>query len=447
MFKKRGYTYYGETISLCEECVSLVPTKIIFEDDKVFYLKRCPSHGSKKTLISTDVRYFVRTKNSFLESVIPDTFQTEILHGCPFDCGLCSEHEQHSCLAIIEIIDDCNMSCPTCIASSFPGAGNQKTLDEVEFMLDTVLASERDPVVMISGGEPTIHPNIIEILQLALSKNVGHLFLITNGKKIAEDQEFVRSLKKLGTGLEIYLQFDSLEKESLVNIRGDDLSQIRRNAVRNLDAKGIPTTLVCVAKNGVNDSEYRKIIEFALQFESIRGVTFQPVKVTGRNDSFDENTNYTTLSDVREKIIASFDGTLFADLNFVPNPSNPENISISYLLRLSDGSHLNVTERLFGDFEHADSLKEMMFFLPRLDAGQFNYDKLFRVAIVSFLDKYNFCVTSLKRSSIHFVTKQGKIIPSDAYYLFYQNTSDSEVLIQIERIREASSGVKKPHEK
>ena len=52
------------------------------------------------------------------------------------------------------------------------------------------------------------------------------------------------------------------------------------------------------------------------------------------------------------------------------------------------------------------------------------YDKVFRIVIVQFLDKYNFCVATVKRSCIHFVTVEGKIIPFDTYNLFYRSGLD-----------------------
>jgi 7,8-dihydro-6-hydroxymethylpterin dimethyltransferase len=55
--KATPYIFYGQTTSLCETCMALVPAKIIIEDGKVFYLKRCKVHGVQKSLISTDPTY------------------------------------------------------------------------------------------------------------------------------------------------------------------------------------------------------------------------------------------------------------------------------------------------------------------------------------------------------------------------------------------------------
>ena len=50
-----------------------------------------------------------------------------------------------------------------------------------------------------------------------------------------------------------------------------------------------------------------------------------------------------------------------------------------------------------------------------------SYENVFRVAIVQFMDRFNFCVGGVKHSCIHFVTLPGQIIPFDTYNLFYRD--------------------------
>src|SRR3984957_18895150 len=246
------YSSYGKTMSLCETCLKLVHAKVVIEGDNVFYLKRCPSHGMQKTLVSTDAAYFKSCKDFIKPGDLPLHYQSTTEHGCPYDCGLCPDHEQHSCLALIEINDACNLSCPVCFADSSPQRTRHRTLTEVDAMLETLVASEGSPdLVQISGGEPTIHPQIIAILQLAKSKPIRHVMLNTNGIRIATDKAFVAELAALKPGFEIYLQFDSLRREALENLRGADLRKVREQALANLEEAGISTTLVCVVKKGV----------------------------------------------------------------------------------------------------------------------------------------------------------------------------------------------------
>ena len=116
--KPAPYIFHGQTTSLCETCLVPVPAKIIIEDEAVYYLKRCRDHGVQKTLIADDVDYWRAQKLWLKPGDRPLTAQTRTEAGCPFDCGLCPDHEQHSCLAIVEINSACNLACPVCFADA-----------------------------------------------------------------------------------------------------------------------------------------------------------------------------------------------------------------------------------------------------------------------------------------------------------------------------------------
>jgi len=452
----RDYSFYGQTQSLCEVCLRLVNAKIIIEEDDVYYLKRCPEHGAQKTLISTDSAYFRSTKDFIKPGDLPLRHQSRTHYGCPYDCGLCPDHEQHSCLALIEVNDVCNLTCPICFADSSPLKSRNRTLEEVDAMLDTLVASEGNPdLVQISGGEPTIHPQILEILELCKTKPIRHVMLNTNGIRIARDLSFVAGLAKLKPGFEVYLQFDSLNRDALVNIRGADLRKVREQALANLEAAGISTTLVCVVKKGVNDAEIGDIVRHALSYKCVRGITFQPVQDAGRNVNFDKNRDRMLLTDIR-RAIATQAGDVFGNEDIIPLPCNPDSIAIAYGLR--DGASVTPITKLVPktellaaapntiSFERYPELKNRLFDLLSLSSSgertktvlgdllcclpqvevpdDLGYDKVFRIVIVQFLDKYNFCVATVKRSCIHFVTAEGKIIPFDTYNLFYREGLD-----------------------
>ena len=241
----RKYTYYDFTLSLCPECLKRIDAKIVFEDGKVFMLKRCREHGASKVLIADDIAYYKNIRNYNKPSETPHRFNTKTDYGCPYDCGLCPDHEQHSCLTVVEITDRCNLTCPTCFAGSSPTYGRHRTLDEVKSMLDAVVSNEREPdVVQISGGEPTLHPQLFEILDYAKSLPIKHLMLNTNGIQIARDLEFAKRLSTYAPNFEVYLQFDSLRKEVLQSMRGANLLQIRDQALQHLNALNLSTTLV-----------------------------------------------------------------------------------------------------------------------------------------------------------------------------------------------------------
>jgi uncharacterized radical SAM superfamily Fe-S cluster-containing enzyme len=165
----RPYLFYDTAVSLCTTCYRRVDAKIVFEDAKVYMLKRCPQHGFERVLIADDVDYYRRCREVFIKPPeMPRHFNTPVKFGCPYDCGLCPDHEQHSCLSLVEITDACNLDCPICYASSGTHRSTHRPLEQVERMLDMIVANEMEPdIVQLSGGEPTIHPQFFEILDAA----------------------------------------------------------------------------------------------------------------------------------------------------------------------------------------------------------------------------------------------------------------------------------------
>src|SRR5436305_14764937 len=300
---ERPYTYYDFTLSLCPQCLRRVDAKIVFENNNVYMLKNCADHGFTKVLIATDVEYYKNIRNYNKPSEMPLKFNTKTHYGCPYDCGLCADHDQHSCFTIVEITDRCNLSCPTCYAMSSPHYGRHRTVEEVERMLDIIVANEGTPdVVQISGGEPTIHPDFFEILDIAKKKPIRHLMVNTNGIRIAKDVEFTKQLASYAPDFEIYLQFDSFKPNALQQLRGRDLRNVRMKALEHLNRLNLSTTLVVTLQAGLNDDEIGSIIEFALQQPCVRGVTFQPIQAAGRTEDFNPATDRITLTDVRKKI-------------------------------------------------------------------------------------------------------------------------------------------------
>jgi tetraether lipid synthase len=451
--KAAHYLFHGQTTSLCEKCLELVPAKVIIDDDKVFYLKRCRDHGVQKTLISDDLEYWRRQKLWIKPGDRPLTTQTRTEAGCPFDCGLCPDHEQHSCLAIIEINAACNLACPMCFANATDIHGSHRPLAEIERMLDALVASEGEPdLVQISGGEPTIHPDFFAILDAVKRRPIRHVMINTNGVRIAQDSEFVTRLASYAPRLEVYLQFDSLNDEALVDLRGAKLSRIRHQALEALERVGLATTLVAVVKRGVNDLEIADIIRHALTWKCVRGVTFQPVQDAGRNEHFDASANRVLLTQIRREVGKS---GVFAIEDMIPLPCNPDQISIGYALRQGDEvtpiTRLIPRELILNgpntiSYEAYPELKAKILDLLSLATAQANteeklagllcclpqamvpqelsYANSFRVVILQFLDRYNFDIATVKRSCVHFVTEAGQIIPFDTYNTFYRKDAE-----------------------
>src|ERR1700761_8448137 len=269
----RPYLFYDTAISICSRCYRRAEGKIIFEEGSVYLLKRCAVHGNERVLIADDVEYYRRCREVFLKPPeMPVKYNMPVRWDCPYDCGLCTDHEQHSCLTLFEITTHCNLECPICYASSRPSRPGFRSLAQVERMLDAVVRNEGRPdVVQISGGEPTLHPDFFAVLDLAKARPIQHLMVNTNGIRIAREADFARRLADYMPGFEIYLQFDSLEEAPLRELRGADLRSIRSRALERLNELGVSTTLVVTVKKGANDGELGRIVDYALKQPCVRG--------------------------------------------------------------------------------------------------------------------------------------------------------------------------------
>jgi 7,8-dihydro-6-hydroxymethylpterin dimethyltransferase len=455
----RPYLFYALTNSLCSQCLTKVEAKVIFEDDRVYLLKHCPTHGREQVLIADDIDYYQQSQAFIKPGDMPLRFNTPIARGCPYDCGLCPDHEQHSCLTLVELTDRCNLACPICYADS--GADRQhRSLDLIEKMLDAIVANEGEPqIVQLSGGEPTIHPQFFEVMDLVKTKPIKHLMINTNGVRIAKERSFCDRLSQYMPGIEVYLQFDSFEATALQELRGADLRTVRERAIAHLNEFNISTTLVVTLKKGLNDHEIGKIIDYALQQPCVRGVTFQPIQAAGRLEGFDPKRDRYTLTEVRRSILQQCD--YFKPQDILPVPCHPDCLAMAYALKVKgqvipltglfdDRSYVDMMpnsvlyeqnselkQRIFDLFStrhsptsSATSLKQLLCCLPMLPVpAEISYENIFRVLIVQFLDPFNFDVRSVKRSCIHIVHPDGRVIPFDTFNLFYREGSLGQSLV------------------
>lgn len=454
----RPYLYAELTHSLCAHCLRKVDAKVVFQDDRVYLHKHCPEHGFSRVLISTDIEYYRRCRGTLKAGQMPAHFNTPTRFGCPYDCGLCPDHEQHSCLTLIEVTDACNLSCPVCYAESSPQRQTHRSLVQIEAMLDAVVRNEAEPdIVQISGGEPTIHPQFFEILDAAKRRPIKHLMLNTNGVRIAREPDFAKRLASYQPGFEIYLQFDSLRRDPIRALRGADLLDVRHRALERLNELNLSTTLVVTLKQGLNDDELGAIIDFALQQRCVRGVTFQPIQDAGRVEDFDPARDRLTLAEVRQKILAQ--SPVFKPADLIPVPCHPDCLAMGYALKHggrvtpltglippevllhAEGSNLvferdpQIRAEVFKLFSTShspesatDALRQLLCCLPLVKApAAMTYENLFRVLIIQFLDAHNFDVRSVKKSCIHIAHPDGRIIPFDTYNLFYRDGKETRL--------------------
>ncbi len=354
------YVFYELTRSICPECRRPLDAHIVLRDGKVYMRKRCPEHGPFEALVYGDAAAYTSQAKFNKPGTVPLQYSTQVEAGCPHDCGLCPDHQQHACVGIIEVNSACNMACPLCFANA--GAGFSLTLEEVETILDHLVATEGAPeIVQFSGGEPSIHPQIVDMLRTARARPIRHVMLNTNGKRIAQDDQFLADLAELRPS--IYFQFDGLERETYQTLRGEpDILPEKLLALDRLSEAHCDVILVAAIERGVNEHEVGAIVRFALRHPAVRGINFQPAFHAGRFLRHDPLARM-TIPDVL-RLIEEQTAELFRVADFVPVPccfptcnsvtyAHVDNDSVTPLPRLLDvNDYLDyIANRAYPDVE------------------------------------------------------------------------------------------------
>ncbi|MFO0588248.1 MAG: radical SAM protein [Polyangiaceae bacterium] len=473
----RPYLFYGATVALCATCLRRVEAKEVIQDGAVYLLKRCPEHGPERVMLADDAAYWRMAREQFVKP--PEQVaepNTPFAWGCPYDCGICPEHEQHGCLTVLEVTDACNLRCPTCYSQSGPERKEHRSLAQIEAMLDRIVANETAPdVVQVSGGEPTLHPDFFAILDACRRRPIRHLMVNTNGTRIASDPAFAERLAGYMPGFEIYLQWDSSREGPLVTLRGKDLRDVRRAAIERLNELNLSTTLVVTVRRGLNDDELGAILEYAAEQRCVRGVTFQPVQDAGRNTGFDPAEHRLTLTEVRRRILEQT--SLLRAEDLIPVPCNPDQLAMAYAIKtppsaggpklvplsgMIDRETLLNSTRNTIVFESdqklraevvsafstghspegaASSLKRLLCCLPGVSGpADLKYDRVFRVILMQFLDRHSMDLRTVRRSCVHIAHPDGRrIIPFDTFNVLYRDGLEREVLTPLRKLARGGS--------
>jgi uncharacterized radical SAM superfamily Fe-S cluster-containing enzyme len=307
------------TTSLCPECLSQIPAEI-FVDPKtnwVMMRKNCDDHGEFKDKISIDPEEYkwAQTFTDEIGSTVNNPTKPEcvssgikpIKNGCPYDCGICENHQSAPCICLIDVTNKCNLACPICFANaSAKGYVVEPTFDQIVQIMKHFRSMKPYPAVMLqlAGGEPTIRDDLPEIIRMGKELGFTETMVSTNGVRMGKSFEYTKSLVDAGMDA-IYLQFDATDNpEVWKKVRGVNLWPLKKKVIENCRKAGFyGLMLVPTVAKGVNDHEIGNILEYAKEnADVISGVVFQPVSLCGRI-SFEElmDLRYTT-SDLKKAI-------------------------------------------------------------------------------------------------------------------------------------------------
>ncbi|MCL5290186.1 MAG: radical SAM (seleno)protein TrsS [Bacillota bacterium] len=436
-----GEEFLGGTESLCPHCLTKIPAFKVLRQENVYLVKNCPRHGLFEALLwrgQPDYRCWARPK---IPSQ-PKVSFTEIQKGCPFDCGLCPDHRQHSCTVLLEVTQSCNLNCTYCFAAAGDYATADPSLDTIEVWYKKILEAGGPYNIQLSGGEPTLRDDLPEIVRMGHRLGFTFIQLNTNGLRLARDRAFVQRLKEAGL-TSVFLQFDGTEDSIYHVLRGKPLFKEKEQAIRHCAEENLGVVLVPTLVPGVNVHNIGSTLDFALgRLPAVRGIHFQPVSYFGRYPEAPADSDRITIPDIMREIEKQSGGRIKAD-SF--RPPGCENALCSFhgnYVLMPSGELRSLTkhdacctkpERAEEGAARARNFAAKQWSAPVVRAANFGtgggsfalWDAFiertrthsFSISGMAFQDAWNLDLERLKDCCIHVLSPAGKPVPFCAYNL------------------------------
>ncbi|MDN5352723.1 MAG: 7,8-dihydro-6-hydroxymethylpterin dimethyltransferase [Clostridiales bacterium] len=438
----------GETQSLCPIC--LKRCEAVFETlgDETYMVKTCSEHGTFKTRVWKGSPAMGEWNRPKIRATIAHPV-TKVEKGCPYDCGLCEDHRQHTCTALIEVTERCNLHCRFCFADADASGQNPDAdlpIETIRFQFEQTMKISGACNIQLSGGEPTVRDDLPEIVKIGREIGFKFIQVNTNGIRLAEDASYVRALKEAGLD-SVFLQFDGTEDAIYKALRGRALFEVKKKAIENCAAFGIGVVLVPTLVPGINDHNIGEIVRFGMsKAPDVRSVHFQPVSYFGRVPTPPKDEDRITLPEVMAALQDQTQGMVQSESL---KPPGCENALCSF-----HGNYMIEGDRLVqltkrescccgGDTcapEKAEegAVKAIEFVSrnwsgnrlrtasPKESEGELSdWDRIlktikrksFSISAMAFQDVWNVNLERIKDCCIHVVTPEGKLIPFCMYNL------------------------------
>jgi uncharacterized radical SAM superfamily Fe-S cluster-containing enzyme len=337
-----GFRILRSTGSLCATCKRGLDAEIVREGEAVFLRKSCPQHGDQRVLLSPDADWYEATQAQ-AALLSPPAARQPVSQGCPFDCGPCAGHQQSVELPIVPITSACNLDCPICYTHNKNQGAYHMSQAQLDATLDHLArAAPARRLINLTGGEPTQHPEFIQLVQRCAAAGIHRVTISTHGLRFLKDEWLLPLLAKLDA--RVVLSFDSFEAGANRQLLGGDLLAGKLRVLELLERHRVNTTLLPVLARGHNDHELGAFVRLALQRDFIRSLELHPMTFTGQGGvQFDRAARYTTwevLRDIENQTSVQTGGQLRIT-DFVPAPiAHPLCYLVTYLLRLPGGAWL-----------------------------------------------------------------------------------------------------------
>lgn len=320
--------FLNSTLAYCAHCDKTELARIVARETGVFLERVCPVQGTQRVKIVADYRWY-QEKMAILPEVVKPSVIKPIKSGCPKDCGLCETHTTPVLLPIVSITNHCNLNCPICFTYNRYDRKYYKSSDEMRQILAHIAEqSQHVQLINITGGDPSLHPNLFEILDMCRQYGISKITMDTNGLKIATDRNFAKKLKEFG--VQLVLSVDTLDSTKSKIIHGKDIVAKKLHALEIIEELEIPTTILSVCIKGVNEDDVVDVVHTYLHKNFVRSVTIQNMTFTGENGSQFKPRDHITIDEI-ETLLASRGE--FASTDFFPLGSyHPLCYSVAYYI-------------------------------------------------------------------------------------------------------------------
>jgi len=448
-----------DAITICPICKRILRGVYVEKDGRVFLSRECPYHGHFTALVSSNYSWYM---NSFQfnkpgKRYLIKYYASGVKNGCPWDCGICPAHEQHTCLALIEVTNRCNLECPVCYVDANKISANEPKIDEIIEMINFIRKCEESPPSLnITGGEPTIRDDLLDIIGEAISRGFKNITISTNGIMLAKDRKLPQKLAEVGN-VTINISFDSLSNSAYNYMRGSLLLDVKKLAIKNCKEAGLNVSLSVTIIKGINESEIGKIIKFAIN-SGVSGINFTPLAYIGRFPlELADPMDRLTIADVAFLIEGKTGGRIkLSDFFTVPCPDNRCSMMTYVIITEDDlipigrifdvkpflntsfyGEEIDksevlkiITDKLLsmGAIPGSEDVNESISrILPECNCENIKVKGLLSINIHGFQDPWTIDIKRCKKCCVHIVTREQKLIPFCIYNIFYRNRKDSTV--------------------
>ena len=361
----RSDTYFTTVRGMCRTCRKITPARVYFEGGKVWQQSLCPTCRNQPALIASDSDWYLREVLRPMPDRAPLPGAQSPRNGCPGDCGPCTWHASPCQLPVVSVTNACNLDCPICFTYNRPDRVYHMPVDEMRRTVDWIVESSgRVDLINVTGGEPTLHPQILELLDACRRPEIGRITMNSNGLRLAEDSALCEQLAALDVC--VILSFSTFDPAVSTQLHGRDVVDTKLRAIEKLSRAGCRMGLLHVMVRDLTENAIPGILDLMRTNDDILSLTIQTMTYTGQGGGRWDRRDHLPV-DEAARIVCSASGGAIDIGDFLPRPSaHPLCYLTCYVLR-SGESMLP-----FARFAPRERLLDMMndSYLMRLDNRQ-----------------------------------------------------------------------------